>query len=431
MSTTIYTYAQVAAHNTEDDCWIVLFDKVYDMTRFMRKGHSGGFAPLGLAGRDATTMFCLIHPASVFQILDSEDFDANYRVGLVEAPRISREDYETKPYKEIKETAERLVGKPRDAPAHHALAILGLLASAALYAAFVAANSLPWTAAIAAAIFSAASPIVHMGNHGGITKNRRLADAYVTAASMFLGLSPSKWRNKHYGHHNDTMGELDDDTRNIYPLARLDESRPVLWHHKYQHIYFPICCFPLLHVNYLREDVLFTLQGKFQTRTERITYVLILCVFLALFLAVPCALHGWARGLLLFAVFSMSISLAACANFTTNHLAEETQFNDPDKQRDIARSQIEGSHNVCSRGPLAPVFNLLTGGLSLQIEHHLFPSYHYLLYPKLRDQVVRPAAERHGLQYTSTDSGWTGGFLDSQLEFLRRVKTLGCDRTKK
>ena len=40
-STKEYTAEDVAKHNTENDCWVILYDKVYDVTNFLAE-HPGG-----------------------------------------------------------------------------------------------------------------------------------------------------------------------------------------------------------------------------------------------------------------------------------------------------------------------------------------------------------------------------------------------------
>lgn len=53
---TTYTLAEVAEHATEDDCWLVIRDEVYDVTEYI-PGHPGGDQILLGCGQDATSMF--------------------------------------------------------------------------------------------------------------------------------------------------------------------------------------------------------------------------------------------------------------------------------------------------------------------------------------------------------------------------------------
>eukprot|EP01104_Vermistella_antarctica_P019776 TRINITY_DN7989_c0_g1_i1.p1 TRINITY_DN7989_c0_g1~~TRINITY_DN7989_c0_g1_i1.p1 ORF type:complete len:129 (+),score=25.12 TRINITY_DN7989_c0_g1_i1:288-674(+) len=72
-----YTMAEVAKHNSRDDCWLVVDDKVYDVTPYL-DDHPGGDSILNGAGMDATDMFYGDqHPPNVKNVI--EDF----QIGVV------------------------------------------------------------------------------------------------------------------------------------------------------------------------------------------------------------------------------------------------------------------------------------------------------------------------------------------------------------
>lgn len=50
-----YTIDEVADHNTKDDCWLIISDKVYNVSDF--GGHPGGEAIYEGCGQDATVLF--------------------------------------------------------------------------------------------------------------------------------------------------------------------------------------------------------------------------------------------------------------------------------------------------------------------------------------------------------------------------------------
>lgn len=61
--TTSYTLAEIAAHNTEADCYTAINGSVYDLTSFVG-GHPGGKAILKICGIDGTTIFEAQHGGS-------------------------------------------------------------------------------------------------------------------------------------------------------------------------------------------------------------------------------------------------------------------------------------------------------------------------------------------------------------------------------
>ncbi|KAJ1647582.1 hypothetical protein J3B02_005668 [Coemansia erecta] len=57
----MYTMAEVQQHNKRDDCWMVIANKVYNVTRYM-DFHPGGKAQLmRAAGKDGTKLFYETH----------------------------------------------------------------------------------------------------------------------------------------------------------------------------------------------------------------------------------------------------------------------------------------------------------------------------------------------------------------------------------
>ena len=55
-SDTNYTMEEIARHSTKEDCWLLIENKVYDVTSFIPK-HPGEEAILKGCGKDATQMF--------------------------------------------------------------------------------------------------------------------------------------------------------------------------------------------------------------------------------------------------------------------------------------------------------------------------------------------------------------------------------------
>ena len=58
---------EVAAHQTEDDCWVIIGDLVLDFTQYLTKHPGGKQAILKFAGSDATVIFDLVHHRQIIK----------------------------------------------------------------------------------------------------------------------------------------------------------------------------------------------------------------------------------------------------------------------------------------------------------------------------------------------------------------------------
>mmetsp|Transcript_50840 Transcript_50840/g.80582 ORF Transcript_50840/g.80582 Transcript_50840/m.80582 type:complete len:82 (+) Transcript_50840:87-332(+) len=58
---------EVAKHNSDSDCWVIIGDDVYDVTKFLAD-HPGGKKSIMLfAGKDATEEFDMLHNRKVIK----------------------------------------------------------------------------------------------------------------------------------------------------------------------------------------------------------------------------------------------------------------------------------------------------------------------------------------------------------------------------
>ncbi|CAO3634210.1 unnamed protein product [Cunninghamella blakesleeana] len=84
----VFKREEVSRHATEEDCWIIIDNEVYDMSRFMDL-HPGGIFPiLELAGKDATEAFYGLHRQEVLIKYQ------RYKIGTLEGvePTIAKRD---------------------------------------------------------------------------------------------------------------------------------------------------------------------------------------------------------------------------------------------------------------------------------------------------------------------------------------------------
>ena len=64
---------EIAKHNSEQDCWVIIKDIVYDLTKFLPDHPGGKKAIMLFAGKDATEEFDMLHPPNVIKKYLSPD----------------------------------------------------------------------------------------------------------------------------------------------------------------------------------------------------------------------------------------------------------------------------------------------------------------------------------------------------------------------
>ncbi|KAG0307865.1 hypothetical protein BGZ98_009582, partial [Dissophora globulifera] len=88
MTSGYFSASQVAAHSSENDCWVIIHDKVYDVTPFLNDHPGGKKILLKNAGTDATKQFDAFHGAGVLEkygALCIGNFGEPPKAGAVEA----------------------------------------------------------------------------------------------------------------------------------------------------------------------------------------------------------------------------------------------------------------------------------------------------------------------------------------------------------
>ncbi|EGC38941.1 hypothetical protein DICPUDRAFT_75487 [Dictyostelium purpureum] len=71
-----FTLEEVAKHNTRDDCWLIINEKVYNVTSYV-SSHPGGDMILQNAGGESTTLFTLA-PMTKYAHIIMKDFHIGY-----------------------------------------------------------------------------------------------------------------------------------------------------------------------------------------------------------------------------------------------------------------------------------------------------------------------------------------------------------------
>lgn len=73
-----YTIEQVRKHNTTDSCWIIINDKIYDVTSFLGDHPGGKNILLSVGGQDCTDSFDMFHRPKVL-----DKYGSNFYIGTI------------------------------------------------------------------------------------------------------------------------------------------------------------------------------------------------------------------------------------------------------------------------------------------------------------------------------------------------------------
>jgi fatty acid desaturase len=246
-------------------------------------------------------------------------------------------------------------------------------------------------------VFTQMGFIVHDSGHQQIfNSNWKNQAVGILHANLLLGFSSSWWNNTHNRHHK-SPNQLDADPDIDFLVLAFSEDQAkqkrglARFIVKYQaYFFFPLL---LLEVPSLKfESWRYLLRNKVEHPIVEWTCMLANYVVCAAVL-VKCLGIGWA---ILFAICHQAIfGVFLGLVFVTNHkgmplLEKETAM-------DFLERQVITARNIRGAG----LIDYLYGGLSCQVEHHLFPN---IPLTKLRkaQQIVRSYCESHGLEYYET-----------------------------
>ena len=277
-------------------------------------------------------------------------------------------------------------------------------------------------AALAFAFLKAVAAIGpgHSMSHFSLFKRGPWNVLLFRVASPFLISNPAIWSASHIqSHHVRTLTEHD--MQDNYPVKRVQPALPHRAWHRGQHIYSWIIYLlglPLWTMqDFLRSGLsIFTADhaGVSFSMAQRIENTLVIGANLVLALALPFFFMPWRHALLICALVNVPSSFMLVIQIAVNHEVPETMGKIvPGQPIDWGVHQVLTSHNF---GVDSPIALHMSGGLNMQIEHHLFPSVHYSHYPALA-VIVREACLEFGLPYNTSRSLWEA--MSKHYEVLR------------
>lgn len=251
--------------------------------------------------------------------------------------------------------------------------------------------------------------VQHTANHGALTKSPR-AGYVLGLMNDLIGGSSLVWRYHHQVTHHLYTNDLglDMDAYTSFPFVRLDPRQERSWYHRFQFLYAWLL-FPVLPWSIHMQDMQFVLNGPHGEmhgtrflgieKFEIPVFWLLKVAHFSMYLIIPVILHGaWAA--MHYAIFVGMGGFTLAVLFLVSHNCEELKPGTPQGIRggendtagvcdDWCKWQIATSSSW--GGTIGAFF---TGGLNMQIEHHLLPGLAHNLYPAVATIIKEECATR-------------------------------------
>jgi fatty acid desaturase (delta-4 desaturase) len=413
--------------------YLVIQGHAYDITNF---DHPGGAHMIDLGvGRDATVMFESAHLRREVALkaleslpkLSIEEIEKKgYNFGRKETwPTPSQSKlYETIRKRVVNEVLKGRCG--RGVPAwHYATVVLTWLLTATW---FLCRPSILSGLFLGFALAWIGTGVQHTANHGGLATNPKLGYVIGLLDDLATGGSSIVWRYHHQvSHHaycNDL--ELDTDAYSSFPLLRLDSSQKWQPYHRYQWLYASVI-FCFLWISIQLQDLTCLLNSQFfdvsfkGTGGLEITFAVFLKVAHFLWIVVlPYQIHGLHVMLSAWMACFGFGGFCLAAMFIVSHNVDDTEV----KQMNLGEGDWARQQIVTSTSWGGVIGSFFSGGLNLQIEHHLFPCMAHNLYPAVQ-VIVKEECAKEGIPYTAYPT-----LLPNLLDHFRFLHHMGQPDTK-
>ena len=260
-----------------------------------------------------------------------------------------------------------------------------------------------WKAAIATGILRGAviMRIAHVASHASLSPYEGINNFMYYFSMIFAGTTPEIWSRKHVvRHHINTNEDVLDEDR-MEPIKCVAQGAVYHEMHKNQHKYMwalythVVAAWAFSDIvgnNWRKAGAMpFTTLDTVKNCLTQFAHVMITY-------GMPLYFCGF-WGLVLIEINTVLTSTIFGFEFIVNHEIDGCDFYNENigKEADWGKYQAMSSADFHPSGWGAWFFNQLTGGLNLQICHHLFPGVHYRHYPALTE-VIYANMEKEGLK---------------------------------
>lgn len=396
--------------------FVVIRGEAYDVTDFK---HPGGWHMIDVGvGRDATVIFesahlrlelaeALLKSLPKYPVKELEAL--GYDLGR---PDTTPSPSKSKIYEIIRKRVIEEVAKPaglckdgnssRGVPLFDMSAVI--LTWIAAVAWFLYAPSVPAGLFLGFSLAWIGTGVQHTANHGGLHKNTTVEWLIGLLDDLGPGGSSIVWRYHHNVTHHAYCNDVakDPDVFSSFPVVRLDSSQTWRPYHRFQWIYAQFL-FCVIYFSIQIQDIQCLLSAEFfghkfngTSRSEIGLAFLLKGLHFTWLFAIPLYLHGFHAMIYPWMAAVGFGGWLLSSMFIVSHNVDEVKYsNSIDNKGDWGLQQIETSTSW--GGAIGSFFS---GGLNLQIEHHLFPCMAHHLYPAAQ-VIIKEECAKEGVHYAA------------------------------
>lgn len=272
--------------------------------------------------------------------------------------------------------------------------------------------------------------IMHDAIHGAFSKKKWLNNLMANTINL-IGANKEMWRIKHNVlHHSFTNIEHHDDDINAPFFLRFTPNAPKNRLHRYQH-YYAWFFYGFITVSWVTtkdfsnlfkfKKLGFVPKGK--TFSKYLVNISIWkIIFFTITLVLPLLLTNVSPIILIIAFFVMHFVTGVIVSlvFQAAHVMPNTEFPMPDSDGKMENERF--IHQLLTTSNFSQKsrwWSWFIGGLTNQVEHHLFPNISHIHYRKIAP-IVKQTAQEFGLPYNTT-----GSFVTAVKEHFIMLKQLG------
>jgi linoleoyl-CoA desaturase len=272
-------------------------------------------------------------------------------------------------------------------------------------------------------LFLGGTHVLHEGTHGNLSRRPAINRGFVMLYEWIACFSADQYRLRHLSLHHaqPNVGQLDNDLH-AKDLLRFSPAFPHRPYHRFQFIYAPLLySLGIIQIAWI-EDFKRLLTSRLAGHPHApwrlrdiVRQVSAKLTHFAVFIGIPLTLYPTGSVLLAYLYVYLIGSLGIALIFQVTHVNTMVEFPSVDKTHLLKKDWYE--HQIATAINYAPESQLalfLTGGVNLQIEHHLFPDIPANRYAEVGEKV-KEITEKYGQNYNS------GSFFNHFTYVIKRI----------